>query len=86
MARELYDPIVTGGCPQCGTYMYNAGSKPIKSDAISSGLNPDLTVPDDRSYVRCARCGFVCNTQRDLHATDGSRLGWGISNTTISAT
>ena len=21
--KSIYDPVVTGGCPQCGTYMYN---------------------------------------------------------------
>jgi hypothetical protein len=33
---------------------------------------------DDR-YVRCARCGFICNLDRDRRSREGSREGWGIN-------
>lgn len=43
---------------------------------------PDSTTPaqvlrDDR-FVRCRKCGFICNTDRDRHANSGSRLGTGV--------
>ena len=30
-------------------------------------------------FVRCARCGFICNTKRDHHSNYGSRDGWGMT-------
>jgi len=52
--------------------------KPIRSDAVYHGQNIDL---DGDSFVRCARCGFPCKTDRDISASEGSRVGWGITNT-----
>jgi len=42
------------------------------------GLNAS---PEDDRYVRCARCGFIAKPNRDQSAPDGSRIGWGIKNT-----
>lgn len=73
----LDDPQVTGGCPQCGTYLYNEG-RPVRSEAVEYGRNWDQGAYSDKRYVRCKRCGFMCQTQRDMHAKRGSRLGWGM--------
>jgi len=45
----------------------------------NSGLNRDLGSYRDDSYVRCARCGFWCNKDRDSRSSEGSRIGEGIS-------
>lgn len=47
----------------------------IRSDSIRWGRNAE-PVRDD--YTRCARCGFPCKLSRDMHAREGSRIGWGI--------
>jgi hypothetical protein len=47
----------------------------MNSDAIHYGKNPDLGTYRDDHYVRCARCGFICNTDRDLKGT--GMMGWG---------
>lgn len=47
----------------------------MNSDYIGTGLNADVRLDD---FVRCARCGFICKTSRDLRAHYGSRLGWGL--------
>ena len=39
---------------------------------------PAATWRDDRN-VRCARCGFICNLDRDRRSREGSREGWGIN-------
>jgi len=75
---SIYDPVVTGGCPQCGTFRYKHKSKTIRSEAVHSGMNLDVGDYKDDRQVRCGRCGFICNVDRDLHANDGSRIGWGI--------
>jgi len=80
-----YDPIVTGGCPQCGTYLYHEG-RPIRSTAVRRGRNFDKGSTDDRRYVRCARCGFVCNTDRDILSKRGSNLGWGMRYSNVAKT
>ena len=49
----------------------------INSDAINSGLNYDKGTWIDNRYVRCARCGFICHLDRDMHSTEGSPEGWG---------
>lgn len=60
----------------------------IRSDAVSYGRNSDI-IPDN--YVRCSRCGFVCDLNRDSQAPYGSRAGWGLRyeriyvDTTITA-
>lgn len=59
----------------------------IRSDAVGYGRNADV-IPD--RYVRCSRCGFVCDLTRDVRAPYGSRAGWGLryvrlyTDTTIS--
>ena len=81
-ASYMYDPIVESGCPQCGTLLYDDGDY-IRSDAVYSGRNQDKGVHSDRKYVRCARCGFMCNADRDRKGRRGSKEGWGITNSRI---
>lgn len=50
----------------------------MRSNAVHFGRNSDFGTRDDR-YVRCKRCGFICNTDRDSRGREGSRQGWGIS-------
>lgn len=76
--RGYYDPVVKGGCPQCGTYMY--GNKRIRSMAVKFGRHKDGTAKDDDKHVRCARCGFMCHRDTDAHAPEGSKRGWGIES------
>ena len=51
----------------------------IMSDEVVFGRNTDSRVPADGAYVRCSRCGFICNTERDERAFVRSTKGWGIS-------
>jgi len=84
--RYIYDPIVTGGCPMCGTYLYQSKrSDPVRSRAVNYGRNNDESVYNDRKYVRCGKCGFICQTQRDLESNKRSHLGWGLKYTEIEA-
>jgi len=85
MADYYYDPIVNGGCPQCGTYLYSEGRR-VRGRAVRRGRNFDKGSLDERRFVRCARCGFVCNTDRDTTSKRGSRLGWGITDTYVART
>ncbi len=84
IVRYIKDPIVTGGCPQCGTFLYDDGEY-ISSDAVYSGRNPDKGAFDDRRYVRCARCGWILNRDRHLRTRDGDQIGWGLKYEEIEA-
>jgi hypothetical protein len=53
-------------------------SRDIESHRVSTGLNTDLGAWKDNHYVTCSRCGFICNTDRDVQGKEGSRQGWGI--------
>jgi hypothetical protein len=82
--RYIDDPVVTGGCPQCGTYLFNTG-RSVNSEMVSHGRNIDkYTYRDDR-FVKCARCGFTCNADRHRHHPKGSRAGWGMKYVEIDA-
>jgi hypothetical protein len=50
----------------------------MRSDAVYHGRNFDRE--SDR-YKRCSRCGFPCKIDRDVSAPEGSKIGWGITNT-----
>ena len=49
----------------------------IKSKAIQQGYHFDQGSYRDDMYVRCARCGFICNLDRDLRSHPGGYEGWG---------
>jgi len=85
IVRYIKDPIVTGGCPQCGTFLYEKNSMPVESEAVYMGRNPDRGVFDDRKQVKCGRCGFTCFMQRDVALPEGSKAGWGMKYTEIEA-
>lgn len=44
-----------------------------------SNRNRELGSYREDSFVRCGRCGFICNKDRDAKANNGSRAGEGIS-------
>ena len=91
--KFINDPVVTGGCAQCGTLLWDSHENaiPIESERVFGGLNFDRNNgqpfqpgagggggPDDR-YVRCARCGWINNMDIASSQPEGSRSGWGIS-------
>jgi hypothetical protein len=53
---------------------------PITSDEIRYGRNFDKGPYRDSSFLRCDKCGFVANTDRDVNANPGDRMGYGIKN------
>ena len=53
---------------------------PLRSDDVYHGRNAS---PEQDDYVRCSRCGFYCRLSRDNRAPEGSRAGWGITNTSF---
>ena len=50
----------------------------IKSDAVHHGRNFDRGAFKDDRQVRCARCGWICQLDRDSRHPEGSLAGWGI--------
>ena len=59
----------------------------IPSDRVSYGLNQDLGSWKDNRYVRCSRCGWINNLDRETRSQEGSRQGWGtdLSSTTTGS-
>ena len=51
----------------------------MRSDSINHGRNKENVKYRDDRYTRCKRCGFICNTDRDIKAQEGTHIGWGIS-------
>jgi len=75
--RFLRDPIRTGGCPQCGTFLYGEyGAKTIKSEPILYGRNFDIEGED--RYIRCARCNWPVKPKRTPAHRKGAYTGWGL--------
>lgn len=60
--------------------------RPIPSKMIESGYHFDQGSYRDNQYVRCSRCGFICNNDRDLRSHPGGYEGWGTSNPATSVT
>lgn len=85
VVRYIKDPIVTGGCPQCGTFLYKNKGRYVRSEAVHTGRSQDRGVFDDRKQIKCGRCGFICFTQRDISQPEGSRTGWGMKYDEIEA-
>lgn len=50
----------------------------IKSKAVHSGRNFDTSSYKDDRYVRCSRCGWICQLDREARHPYGSRAGWGL--------
>lgn len=87
IVRYIKDPIVTSGCAQCGTFLYEeVRGRNIRADRVSQGRNFDLNggYREDR-WVRCGRCGFLNHPTRNKTEKEGSYVGWGIKYTEIEA-
>lgn len=54
--------------------------RPINSKAVHNGRNRDLGTYRDDRYVRCGRCGFVCNIDRHSRSPYGSKAGQGLTH------
>lgn len=61
-----------------GGRKYNV-ARSISSDGVEHGRNAENVPYRDRNYVRCSRCGFICNTDRDDLFSEGSKVGWGMT-------
>lgn len=82
--RYIYDPVVSGGCPQCGTFLYKKNGKEIRTEQVTSGRNFEIGIED--RYIRCGRCNFPVKISRQSPHPEGSRAGWGRTDTVQSST
>ena len=55
--------------------------RPIPSKAIQHGYHYDQAAYRDNMQVRCSRCGFICNLDRDLRSHPGGYESWGYNFT-----
>ena len=79
IVRYIKDPVVTGGCPQCGSFVYTKRSRKVDGVAIRHGRNFDRNgALNEDGYVRCGRCGFIVHPKRNPSHPDGSHTGWGM--------
>ena len=69
--RYIYNPVVTGGCPQCGSYLYHQEifhnnpvglKRNLRSKGVNRGRNFDKGRLKDKKYVRCEM--WVCMSFR----------------------
>jgi hypothetical protein len=61
----------------------------VPSKAVHTGRNIDIGKWKDDRFVRCAKCGFINNLDREIHLPEGARGGYGwkyIDITTFDAT
>ena len=58
----------------------------IRSKAVYTGRNYDVGPWVDNHFIRCSRCGFINNTDREIHSNDGSYEGWGTTFTVVTST
>ena len=79
IVRHIADPVVTGGCPQCGAFRYKHGGDEVSGETVKRGRNFDLDKGrrEDR-YVRCGRGGFILHKDRHVSLPDGAKAGWGM--------
>lgn len=75
ITRYISDPVQTGGCPQCGTLLYDTG-RDMKTDQVVHGRHWESRYEDD--YTRCARCGFPVKRYRHPAYNEGDWVGWGL--------
>jgi len=84
IVRYIKDPIVTGGCPQCGTFLYKEyGATKIDSDDVFRGRNFSIRKEDE--YYKCSRCNFLVKVKRHPSHPKGSKTGWGMKYDEIEA-
>jgi len=86
VTRYIKDPIRTGGCVQCGTFLYLEGGRPIRGTVVKTGRNFDIDKGrrEDR-YIRCGRCGWINHRDRSSHLGEGSKAGWGLKYDEVEA-
>jgi hypothetical protein len=86
--KYISDPIVKGGCAQCGTFLYESvRGRYVRGKVVKRGRNfdEDKGRREDQ-YVKCGRCGWTNHLNRAIHlAKDGSRAGWGLTYEEIEA-
>ncbi len=58
----------------------------IPSKAVHHGYHFDQDAFRDDMNVRCSRCGFICNLERDLRSHPGGYEGWGTTMTKQTTT
>lgn len=58
----------------------------IHSTAIEHGRNADRGAYRDNRSIRCARCGFPCNAERDQERPEEHLGGWGKTDTAQTVT
>jgi ribosomal protein S27AE len=85
IVRYIKDPIQTGGCPQCGTFMYMKKSRPVRGVSIRRGRNFDKTAYREDKWLKCGRCGWTLHPDRSHDQKEGSRAGWGLRYDEIRA-
>lgn len=86
IVRYIKDPIVTSGCAQCGTFLYEeVRGRQVRGERITQGRNFDLGDYKEDGWIRCGRCGFINHPTRNPTDKSGSRVGWGLKFDEIEA-
>ena len=83
LVKYIKDPIASGGCPQCGTFLYPKKGRDMPTEMVTIGRNFENAKDD--TYIRCGRCGFLVKRSRHPAMPDRSRAGWGINYTEVEA-
>lgn len=88
IVRYIKDPITTGGCAQCGTFLYSSvRGRAIRGEVVKRGrsFDKDKGLREDK-YVRCGRCGFINHLHRAINLPqDSSKAGWGLKYDEVEA-
>ena len=83
--RYIKDPVRSGGCPQCGTFLYpEYGAETIHSEAVFTGRSFDVEGED--KFIRCSRCNWLVKPKRTPSHRKGSYTGWGLTYEEVRAT
>jgi hypothetical protein len=86
IVRYIKDPQVTGGCAQCGTFLYaDVRGRMVLAESVTRGRNFDLGDYTEDSWIRCGRCGFINHPIRNIKDKEGSRTGWGMKYVEVEA-
>jgi len=84
IVRYIKDPVTTGGCPQCGTFLYKEyGARQLDSDDVFTGRN--FSIRGEDKFYFCARCNFPVKVKRHPSMRKGSYAGWGMKYDEIKA-
>ena len=84
VVRYIKDPIRSGGCPQCGTFLYQEyGATVIKSEPVLYGRSFDIEGED--KFFKCSRCNWLVKPKRTPPHRKGSYTGWGLRYDEVEA-